>query len=106
MGESTWTKGSAAFLRRVAAIPRQYRRLYERVVGKGGGTRSEAIKVMCLECVGWEKKEVRYCTATACPLYRFRPYRSDSKGRKSPQNHPTSASPGGDGCLGCAVTGV
>lgn len=33
-----------------------------------------AIKGMCLECVGFERKAVTECTAYACPIWHFRPY--------------------------------
>lgn len=34
----------------------------------------QAIKAMCLECVGFERKAVTECTAYACPLWESRPY--------------------------------
>lgn len=34
-------------------------------------TRADAIKMMCVECLGWEEHP-KYCTATKCPLYPFR----------------------------------
>lgn len=36
------------------------------------GSRKAAIRLHCLECVGWQSKEVRLCTAKKCPLYRYR----------------------------------
>ena len=59
--------------RRAAKVPVSYRRLYLRVL-TGEASRATAIKAMCLECVGWERKAVTECTAGACPLYRHRPY--------------------------------
>lgn len=39
----------------------------------------KAIKLFCLECCGYQRDEVKSCTASACPLYCFRdgknPYR-------------------------------
>lgn len=32
-----------------------------------------AIKAFCLECVGYERKEIIFCTAPCCPLYEYRP---------------------------------
>jgi hypothetical protein len=43
------------------------------------GQRKAAIKVFCAECVGYERKEVRDCTATACPLWPHRPYQRDDQ---------------------------
>ena len=38
-----------------------------------------ATKAFCLECVCWQKEEVRECTDLACPLYPYRPYRRQKK---------------------------
>lgn len=32
----------------------------------------KAIKEKCLDCCCWNKKEVKLCTATTCPLYDYR----------------------------------
>lgn len=37
------------------------------------GSRAAAVKLHCLECVGYNYAEVRRCTAKACPLHLFRP---------------------------------
>lgn len=37
------------------------------------GSRSAAVKLHCLECVGYNYAEMRECTAKACPLFLFRP---------------------------------
>ncbi len=34
----------------------------------------EAIKAMCLQCCWMDLEGIRGCTATACPLWEFRPY--------------------------------
>jgi len=39
-------------------------------------TRSKAIKYFCLECCGGDRKAIRECTATHCPLYPFRPFQA------------------------------
>jgi hypothetical protein len=45
---------------------------------KDGGTQTitltplKAIRLCCLECVGWSALEVRECTSPLCPLYPFR----------------------------------
>lgn len=46
-------------------------------------TRSQAIKAMCAHCMGCTKEhiepgwrqEVAKCSAPACPLFQFRPYK-------------------------------
>lgn len=40
----------------------------------GAASPRKAIKAMCLECVGYERSAVAECTATACPLWMYRPY--------------------------------
>lgn len=40
-----------------------------------GHSRGAAMKAFCMECVGWNREEVRACTAAACPLYPYRPYK-------------------------------
>ena len=37
-----------------------------------------AIKAFCLECVGWQRAEVTRCTAPACPLWSYRPFRKEA----------------------------
>lgn len=34
-----------------------------------------AVKLHCLSCVGWVRKDVADCTSTVCPLWPVRPYR-------------------------------
>ena len=40
------------------------------------GSRAAAAKLFCLQCVGFETKEVRECTSKECPMYLFRPYQN------------------------------
>lgn len=35
-------------------------------------TRGQAIRAKCLDCCAGQTVEVRLCTASDCPLYRFR----------------------------------
>ena len=44
-----------------------------------GDSPAAAIKAFCLECVGWQKEEVKLCTAPACPLYRYRPFQFEDE---------------------------
>lgn len=41
-----------------------------------GRSMKAAIKAFCLECVCWQKEEVRLCTDLGCPLYPYRPYKN------------------------------
>ena len=54
----------------VQRIPKAYQGHYKKALA--GKSRKAAIRAFCLECVGWNAKEVRLCTAKGCPLYQFR----------------------------------
>jgi len=56
-------------------IPKKYRGIYDKAME--GKSRRAAIKAFCLECVHWQKEEIRLCTSPDCPLYLYRPYRDD-----------------------------
>jgi hypothetical protein len=51
--------------------------LFWRLYG-GKTTPRGCIKAFCLECNGWEEAAIREGTATACPLWRLRPYQAKS----------------------------
>ena len=40
----------------------------------GAANKREAIRAKCLDCSNLTVAEVRDCTATGCPLWRYRPY--------------------------------
>ena len=58
---------------RLAQMPPTCRNGYLRALG--GRSPRAAIKSFCLECVGWQRREVALCTAAACPLWAYRPFR-------------------------------
>lgn len=66
--------------KRREGMPRVYRGIYDRAV-KGKSLRA-AINAQCLECVGWQRIEVRNCTDLGCPLYTVRPYQVSQTGRE------------------------
>ena len=68
-------------LKRMAAIPDKqgYRKQYRIAMTKGNAPRSAAIRSFCLECVHWDREEVRLCTAPQCPLYPYRPYKNENE---------------------------
>lgn len=39
-----------------------------------GKSRVAAIKAFCLECIGFNRDEIRKCSAPWCPLWAMRPY--------------------------------
>ena len=71
-GELYQIKRHGAIKKRRADIPKAYQRIYDKAV-KGKSLRAAA-KSFCLECMGWQRDEVRQCTAMACPLFPYRPY--------------------------------
>ena len=60
--------------KRWAQMPRKYRRLYDRAIG--GRSLRSCINAQCLECCGWQSKEVALCSDVACTLWAVRPYRN------------------------------
>jgi len=63
--------------KRLSQMPKIYRGIYKSAIQ--GKSRKAGIHSFCLECVGYEKEEVRLCTDLGCPLYEFRPYKERSK---------------------------
>ena len=51
-------------------IPVMYRGIFE----KAPKSRANAIKAMCLQCVGYVRKDVTDCACKTCPLWGWRPY--------------------------------
>lgn len=56
---------------RRAQIPKLYLATYEKAIG--GRSRKSAMHAFCLECCGWQIKEVFLCSDLGCPLYPYRP---------------------------------
>jgi len=52
-------------------IPMLYRALYDRSVA--GRSRKAATHSFCIECCGYQIKEVHLCSDLGCPLYPYRP---------------------------------
>ena len=63
--------------RRIAEIPKKYRKIYKKAVEDNSKT--AAIQSFCLECVCWQKNEIINCTSLDCPLYAVRPFLKFSK---------------------------
>lgn len=66
-------------------------------------SRSNAIKLFCLGCVGGSRSEVASCTGYDCPLWPFRPY--GDTGARPDGVVPTADeyrewAPDGDGAFG------
>ena len=67
-----------AVKKREASMPRTFRKTYREAVS--GKSRKSAIAAFCAECVGWQREEVRLCSALACPLYAYRPFVEKAQG--------------------------
>jgi hypothetical protein len=57
--------------------------MYQGIAEEAATSRAAAVKLFCLECVGYVRPDVTNCTATRCPLYQHRPYQV-AKSRKLP----------------------
>ena len=57
---------------RLSQMPNLCRNTYLKAVG--GKSPASGVKAFCMECVGWDRVEVRRCTASACPLWAYRPF--------------------------------
>lgn len=53
-----------------------YRRLYDKAMS--GHSLRAAVSSKCLDCMCWQKNEVRDCDIVSCPLHPYRPYKGRS----------------------------
>jgi hypothetical protein len=53
----------------------RYENLAKRVFS--GRSRGAAVKLACLQCVCWQRNEVRDCTIEGCALWQYRPYQNN-----------------------------
>jgi len=63
----------ASIRKRLDSMPVTCRMGY--VKAMSGKSPAAGIRAHCLECVGWQRREVARCTAVACPLWPYRPYK-------------------------------
>ena len=64
----------AAVRAKLLEMPESCRRAFLKAVS--GRSRTAGVKAYCLEGGGWNRGEVRQCTAKVCPLYAYRPFRN------------------------------
>lgn len=64
---------------RRADMPRIYCATYDKAVS--GKSLRAAVNSFCVQCVMYQREEVRLCTSLACPLWLYRPYRDKPKCR-------------------------
>lgn len=75
--------------KRRSDIPKVYRGIYDKALT--GKSLRAAVNAFCLECVCWQREEVRLCPSTPCPLWLYRPYREDTV--KTDKANPCSKTP-------------
>lgn len=72
-----------------ADMPRQFRKVYD--IAMIGRSLRAAVNSQCIECMGYQFKEVRLCVSPQCPLFPYRPVRGISYGVHGvAQNEPES----------------
>jgi hypothetical protein len=52
-------------------VPERCRKAYDRAMS--GKSVTAGVKSFCLECVGYDREEVRLCSDPGCPLFPYRP---------------------------------
>ena len=57
---------------RLKQMPTIYRGVYKKAVKKK--SMRAALNSFCLECVGYQREEIKVCADLACPLWPYRPY--------------------------------
>jgi len=71
--------------RRVADAPPAYRGIIRRAYDPRAVSWTNAIRAFCLQCTGYVRKDIRDCTAPACPLWAYRPYQTDDEPEEGPE---------------------
>ena len=73
---------------------------------KDGGRRDvvitplRAIRLYCLECCGWQVREVRLCVANECPLWPYRMGRRPTMPQDPEKPTEAAVLPGGSAAPG------
>jgi hypothetical protein len=73
------SRRQAKIKQRLSKIPQAYKRNYQNAV-QGKSLRA-AVNAFCIECTGWQRNEIIFCTSLACPLYAVRPYQEGKQNR-------------------------
>ncbi len=82
---------AATFARQRRAFPRT---ALPTIAQAENGSLPAAIKLMCLDCSGWVRQEVRDCVVVTCPLFPHRPFKKmTSRNPNDPAPPPTGSPP-------------
>ena len=74
MGQEDTNKVQARIEAKTVQFPVKYRGTYKKAMT--GKSLRAAVNAFCLECVFWQREEVKLCTSPTCPLYPYRPYKN------------------------------
>jgi len=58
----------------IDGAPKEFHAMIQKIIDSN--SRIGRIKLKCLECTNWDRKEVKLCNITSCPLHPIRPYKS------------------------------
>ena len=75
--ETETRKRKMSITKKADKMPGIYRKNYLAVV-EGKASPRNAIKAFCIECQGYQRKEVTKCNVIDCPLNLFRPYQKEN----------------------------
>jgi len=68
----------AGILTQLSQMPSSFWRAYLKALR--GRSPMMAIRVQCLHCCGWNRREVAACRWAACPLYQHKPQFKETYG--------------------------
>ena len=68
--EATKEEIKAARAERLKIAPERTHKNYRKAWN--GRNRKYAVRMFCVECMGYEQAEIPRCTSLACPLYPYR----------------------------------
>ena len=85
----------SAVEKRLGQMPKNCRKTY--LLALGGRSPKAAIRSFCCECCAWQRAEVRRCTAPACPLYAYRPFREKGNVERHEPHGKASGGPEPEG---------
>lgn len=74
---------------RRSQIPDIHKANYDKALR--GRSMKAGVKAFCLECVCWQKEEVRKCNDLACPLSPYRPYKEAANQAPERLGSPTES---------------
>jgi len=72
------TNPNAKQRQRIDSAPESWRGILTKAI-TGKASPRAAIKAQCGECNGFDRDAIRECTADACPLHPYRPFRNVPK---------------------------